>query len=246
MSYYGPDQAAIHHERFGALAAMAADDLLGELRAAGHEAGTIVDLGCGSGILARIVGDAGYHVVGVDLAPAMVELARQQAPQAELSVGSIHDLELPHGCVGVTAIGEVLGYATDDRSGLDAVRRLAARVHEALVPGGVWLMDVSGPGRGGPTGTYKQFHRADRWCLGMTGTEDAASRTFDREITIFVEEAGMYRRVEEHHVMHLYDPDELVALLAAAGFDAVAEDGYRTPGSHPGAMPGWYVVRARR
>ena len=249
VSYYGPEQAAIHHERFGALAAMAAEDLLTELRAAGRTTGTVVDLGCGSGILARIVADAGYDVVGVDISPDMVELARAQAPGAQLSVGSVHEVELPPGCVAAAAVGEVLGYVTGDESGLEALGRLAARLHAALVPGGVWLFDVSGPGRGGPTGTYKQFHRAERWCLGMTGTEDAAARTFDREITIFVQdddEAAAYRRVEEHHVSHLYDPDELTDLLAGLGFDVLVESGYRTPGTHPGAMPGWFAVRAVR
>ena len=245
--FYDTAQAAIHHERFGALAAMAAEDLLAELRAAGHDGGTVVDLGCGSGILARLVVDAGYDVVGVDLSPAMVELARAQAPGAQLSVGSVHDAELPAGCVGVAAIGEVLCYAADRRAGREALARLAARVRAALAPGGIWLFDVSGPGRGGPTGTYDRFHRADHWCLGMTATEDAAAGRLDREITIFTERDGgdgRYDRVDEHHVLHLFDPDDLRDLLGAAGFDAVVEGGYRTPGTHPGALPGWYVVRA--
>ena len=245
--FYGSAQAGIHHERFGALAAMAASDLLAELRAAGLASGTVVDLGCGSGILARLLVDAAYDVVGIDLSPAMVELARAQAPGARFSVGSVHDAELPAGCVGVVATGEVLCYATDQRAGREALARLAARVRDALAPGGIWLFDVSGPGRAGPTGTAKQFHRADDWCLGMTATEDATTGRLDREITIFTERDGSdgrYDRVEEHHVLHLYDPDDLLELLGAAGFDAVVEDGYRTPGTHPGAMPGWYVVRA--
>lgn len=243
--YYGAAQAAIHHERFGHLAAMAAADLLASLRDAGHSTGTVVDLGCGSGILARIVGDAGYDVVGVDLSDDMVALARAEAPDADLRAGSIHDVDLPAGSVGLTAIGEVLNYATDERAGLDAVDRLAARVHDALVPGGTWLLDLSGPGRGGPLGGYHRFHQAERWCLGMIATE--TDERMDREITSFWEaEPGRYERVEEHHVLRLYEPGEVAARLTAAGFDVVVEDGYRTPGAHPPAMPGWYVVRATK
>jgi SAM-dependent methyltransferase len=245
--FYGADQAAIHHERFGALATGAAADLLDALAESGHRSGTVVDLGCGSGILARVVVESGYDVVGVDLSPDMVELARATAPSSRLTVGSFHDAELPAGCVGVTAIGEVLNYGTDDRSGLDAVGRLATRVHEALAPGGVWLFDVSGPGRAGPTGVFKQFHRTDTWCLGMTATESSDRRRLDREISIFVPEVdGRYRRIEELHVLHLYDRDDLAALLQEAGFDVEVEDGYRTPVAHPNALPGWYVARARK
>jgi hypothetical protein len=177
----------------------------------------------------------------------MVELARATAPSATFTVGSIHDALLPAGCVGVTAIGEVLNYGTDDRSGLEAVGRLAARVHEALAPGGVWLLDVAGPGRAGPTGVVKQFHRTDTWCLGMTASETSDQRRLDREITIFAAERdGRYRRIEELHVLHLYDRDELAGLLRRAGFDVEVADGYRAPVALPNALPGWYAVRARR
>lgn len=245
--FYGADQAAIHHERFGALAGGAAADLLGALADAGLAGGTVVDLGCGSGILAREVTDAGYDVVGIDLSADMVELARASAPGAAFTVGSIHDVDLPADCVGVTAIGEVLNYATDERAGLEATRRLAERIHTALAPGGVWLLDLSGPGRAGPTGTFKQFHRYDTWCLGMTATEHPDDRRLDREITIFaVESDGRYRRIEELHVLRLYERDELAATLRAAGFDVEVADGYRTPVAHPNALPGWYAVRATK
>jgi SAM-dependent methyltransferase len=244
--HYGAAQAAIHHERFGALAAQAAADLLDLLAGAGLATGTVLDLGCGSGILARIVGDAGYAVTGVDISADMITLARSEAPGATLTVGSAHDVEVPDGCVGVTAIGEVLNYATDDRAGIRALTTLAAKVHAALAPGGTWLLDLSGPGRCGPQGVAKQFHRADRWCLGMIATEDAAARRLDREISIFTELDGRWDRTDEHHVLHLYEPDEVAAILSDVGFAVDVEDGYRTPGAHPAAMPGWYVVRATK
>jgi SAM-dependent methyltransferase len=79
--FYGPELARIHHARFG-------------------------DLGCGSGILAGLVQDAGYQVLGIDISAEMIEIARRQAPGADLRVGSLYDVELPAGCVAVTAIGE--------------------------------------------------------------------------------------------------------------------------------------------
>ena len=119
--FYGPHAAAIHHERFGMLADSASVALLEDLARQGHTRGTVVDLGCGTGLLARAACDAGYTVVGVDLSPAMLDLAREHAPTASLSLGSVHDVELPAGCVAVAAVGEVLNYATDVRAGLDLV-----------------------------------------------------------------------------------------------------------------------------
>lgn len=51
-SFYGRDQAWIHDVRFGDLAASAADFVVERLRGAGLDRGTVVDLGCGSCILA--------------------------------------------------------------------------------------------------------------------------------------------------------------------------------------------------
>ena len=35
----------------------------------------MIDLGCGSGILSRLVSEAGYDVLGLDISEAMVKLA---------------------------------------------------------------------------------------------------------------------------------------------------------------------------
>ena len=106
--------------------------MLDLLRACSHDRGLVVDLGCGSGILARVVIDAGYDALGVDISSDMVTLARDRAPTGDFRVGSLHDLAIPDGCIAVCAIGEALNYATDVRAGLDAFRQLAQRAFEAL------------------------------------------------------------------------------------------------------------------
>ena len=240
--FYGADQAAIHDREFGKLAGFAAADLLRLLSSAGHATGTVVDLGCGSGILARAVTDAGYDVVGVDISPDMLALAREHAPRAEFAVGSLHDFPLPEGCVAVAATGEALNYG----AGMASVARLAERVVDALVAGGVFLFDVAGPGRAGSTGSTRQFHRRDDWCLGMVATESEQGGRLDREITIFAAaDDGRYRRVDEHHVLRLYDRDALAALLTEAGLVVNVLDDYRAPTDHP-KIPGWYVVEAQK
>src|SRR5207247_4330914 len=74
--FYGAAQARIHHERFGNLARAASELVPDRLAAAGIGRGTVVDLGCGSGIYAAAMTAAGYDVVGCDLSPDMIELAR--------------------------------------------------------------------------------------------------------------------------------------------------------------------------
>ncbi len=240
--FYGPDQAIIHHENFGKLAKIAAEDLLSLLAEAGLGHGTVVDLGCGSGILARIVSDAGYDVVGVDISPAMIELARKHAPQASFHEGSLLDFELP-GAVAVTAVGEALNYATDPRAGLGELKQLGSRVFDALAPGGVFLFDIAMPGREG--GARQQFHDRDRWTLYMRAEETGAQS--DRYITMFHKDGdGCYVRTDEHHVLRLYDPEEVAALLRNVGLEAEVRADYPGVPSDLPPIPGWKVILATK
>ena len=246
--FYGPDQAIIHHENFGKLAKIAAEDVVSLLQGAGLSEGTVVDLGCGSGILARTLSEAGYDVLGVDISPAMIELAKRNAPRASFRVGSLLDAELPR-AVAVTAIGEALNYATDPRAGLGELERLAGRVHGALEPGGVFLFDIATSGREG--GARQQFHDREGWTLYMRAEEsgDHGGRPdrSDRYITIFrKQDDGHYVRTDEHHVLYLYDPQEVAETLRRAGLEAdVLADYPGVPTDLP-PIPGWKVILGRK
>lgn len=248
QSFYGEDQALIHHREFGDLAKSAADLVIDELRVRGIESGTVVDLGCGSGILARAVGDAGYDVVGVDISRDMVELARAQAPDADIVVGSVHDAVIPR-AVAVTAIGEVLNYATDARAGLEALEHLARRVSAALASGGVFVFDVALPGRHGPQRRHAVFHDREDWSLAMDADEH--DDTLDRRIVVFRRapsaggEPGLYRRTDEHHVLRLYRPEAVEAVLQQAGFSVERRSGYARGSTRSTPTSGWAVFVAR-
>lgn len=241
--FYGPDQARIHHERFGDLATDAARLVVERLHAAGHDTGFVTDLGCGSGILAAQLLAAGYLLEGVDLAPAMVELARETAPHGSFRVGSVHDALIAPS-VAVTAIGEVLQYATDARTGLDALAALAARVYAALEPGGVFAFDLSLPGRNSGLEVRHVFHDHGTWLLGMHGTE--GPDWYERRIVILIEEDdGRYRRVDEVHRLVLFTVDEVLAVLERAGFAVEVRPSYTVPtASTP--PTGWAVFVGTR
>lgn len=214
--FYGADQARIHHERFGDLATGAASLVEQRLTAGGLDRGHVTDLGCGSGILAAALLDAGYAISGLDLSEDMIALARVTAPGGRFAVGSVHEAEIP-ASVAVTAIGEVLNYATDPRAGLLALGTVANKVHAALDSGGIFVFDVATPGRNFGLDVRHVFHDHDTWMLGMHATETAGK--LDRRIVILIRDAdGRYRRVDEHHVLVLYEVTDVVAELERTGF----------------------------
>lgn len=242
--FYGGEQARIHHDRFGDLARDAATVLAGLLASCGLTTGTVTDLGSGSGILARVLTDLGYRVHGVDLSPAMVAIAEQTAPKATFAQGSLLDAPIRES-VAVTAIGEALNYATDPRAGLDAVTAVAQRVFDALVPSGVFLFDVSTPGRNLGLDILARVHDHGDWMLTMQATEDG--QQLDRRIAIYTrEDDGRYARVDEHHVLHLFDTDELRARLERIGFRVETRSSYGVDPSVSTPPSGWAVFVASK
>jgi predicted TPR repeat methyltransferase len=79
---YREDLAHIHDVGFGHLANNAAQVLLHALRHGDIHQGTAIDLGCGTGLLARKLADAGYGVPGIDISEAMLDIAKERVPTA--------------------------------------------------------------------------------------------------------------------------------------------------------------------
>lgn len=56
--------------------------------------GLVADIGCGPGHVAAHLHDLGVSTVGIDLSPAMIEVARRDHPDLRFEVGSMTDLDL--------------------------------------------------------------------------------------------------------------------------------------------------------
>lgn len=233
-SFYGAVLARIHHDHFGMTARAAAEVLLQRLEAAGTRTGKVVDLAVGTGILSGRVVQAGYSAWGVDLSEEMLRIAEQEAPGAELTVGSLWEVEIPP-CEAVAAVGEAFCYATDPAASLEALEERLRSIHHALTPGGLLLFDVAGPGRSGPTGFRERFFELERTHLLLRERE--CDRDLIREITTYLPAGDVYQRFDERHVLRLYTVEEVGAVLERAGFEGECLPSYGDldlpPGWHP-------------
>jgi SAM-dependent methyltransferase len=162
----------------------------------------------------------GFSAWGVDASAALVQRARERLPNAEFVCASVLDVALPDGSAAA-AIGEVLNYATADQP--NGLARVFARIFAALTPGGVFLFDLAGPGRGG---VRRTFFEGDGWAVGMNASE--RDDLLVRKITTFRKtECGDWRRSFEEHRLRLWSAPEVTAQLVAAGFRVELLDDYR-------------------
>jgi SAM-dependent methyltransferase len=222
---YREDLSWIHDLGFGDLARNAAEVLLRELAADGVGEGLVVDLGCGSGILAEALCNSGYDVLGIDISPAMIDMARSRVPEARFRCESLLTAELP-ACIAVVAVGECFNYRFDESNSREALRALFQRIHAALAPGGTLLFDAAGPGRVTAEGRLKTYVDGGDWALLMHAEEDPAHRRVTRCITSFRRAGELFRRDDECHELDLLPPGELLVDLEDAGFDARLLDDY--------------------
>ncbi|HEX6160184.1 MAG TPA: class I SAM-dependent methyltransferase, partial [Thermoanaerobaculia bacterium] len=197
----------------------AAPGIIAILQKHGIGDGLVVDAGCGSGVLSRALTDAGYEVFGFDLAPAMIEIARDVAPKARFAVASFLRVELPP-CRAVLAIGEILMYLSDPSNTLDALRAFFGRVHEALGPGGLLLFDVGRDGAYPPKGSSHTV--GDDWEVYVEKWLDG--NVLHRRVITYREG----RRSDELHKARLYTREEMTGALREAGFSVRVRRSYGT------------------
>jgi SAM-dependent methyltransferase len=99
--------------------------------------GLIADVGCGPGQVARYLRSLYSRVVGVDLSPAMVAIARRSDPAIEFHMGSM--LALPAGdgeWAGIVALYSIIHLDPSD------VRTAFAEFFRVLTQGGLLLLSV--------------------------------------------------------------------------------------------------------
>jgi SAM-dependent methyltransferase len=209
---YSADLAYVHDAAFGDVARRAAPQILGLLRDRGIRCGHIVEVGCGSGIAAACFVARGYTVTGTDVSPAMIRLARANAPDARFRVVPIERLRPPP-CDAVVAVGEIVSYVA---GGLPVLQRFFRRVHDALRPGGVFVFDFieSAAGR---TFAAKSFGGAD-WALAARATFDDTRSLLTRRIVVVRTIGRRVRHATEIHQVRVYRRSDMRRALEKAGF----------------------------
>jgi SAM-dependent methyltransferase len=224
--YYRDDLAWVHHTGYTGYVLNAGHGIVEWLSKHGLKPGQrVLDVGCGSGLLARALLAQGYAVAGVDASPAMIELARAQAPG-----GAFHTISLPtrrhageRGALpaadAVVSTGHVLNYL-DSRDDLAlALAELAA----SLPPGGLLAIDLMTE-RYAEARDLRHPHAnvQDDWTI-VTRFSRPGPHRFDREITVFRRIEGLWRRSDEHHSNVTFEVDAALEILRDSGVDVRCE-----------------------
>jgi predicted TPR repeat methyltransferase len=132
---------------------------------------SVIDLGCGTGLVGMALSATGAEIIGVDLSPRMLEIAAQRGAYARLERGELVEVlaRIPAGSVRAVLAADVFIYIGD----LAAVFAAVARV---LAEGGLFAFSVEGLDDGTyrlePTGRYAQSPGYLRALATQSGLEE--------------------------------------------------------------------------
>jgi SAM-dependent methyltransferase len=97
--------------------------------------GVIADIGCGPGHVAAYLHGFGAQVVGVDLSPEMVAIARKRSPEIPFEQGSMLALATPDASLGgIVALYSIIHLPPEDRP------QALSEFYRVLRPGGQLLL----------------------------------------------------------------------------------------------------------
>lgn len=195
--------------------------IVNELKKASIEDGLLLDLGCGTGTLTRMLADAGYDMIGVDGSEEMLMVAREKEDGTDILYlcQDMRQFELYGTVRAVISTCDTMNYLLTPEDFIQTVRL----VNNYLDPGGLFIFDLNT--------LYKFRELMGNTTIAESG-EDASfiwDNFFDEEtgrneydLTLFMKrEDGLFERQIEVHEEQGYSPEEVKGFLAAGGMEFV-------------------------
>lgn len=201
--------------------------VLREAAARGWRGGRVLDVGCGTGNATAPLVARGFEVVGLDASADMLAVARAKLPGVAFVHGDVRDAPLPGPFALAVSVFDALNNLLEDGD----LERAAAHVRAHLEPGGVFAFDVN---TAAGLEALWEDDVAEGWAGDVhyrwTHRWDAAARRATVDAWCATPEGAFV----ETHQERPYEPDELRAALAAAGFARVDVVAY--PDGRPAAV----------
>ena len=189
--------------------------------------GPILDLGCGTGKMTRLMSEQGYDMTGIDNAAEMLQIAAMEPGEVPILylLQDMQDLELD-GCVrAVYSVCDCVNYVLDE----EELQQAFSRVHEYLEEDGAFIFDVNTSYKYTKLLAENTFAESrDEGSFIWDTYYDEEERINEYDLTLFIPEGDeLYRRYTETHYQRNYETATLLKLLKNAGFtDICVYDDY--------------------
>ncbi len=181
----------------------------------------VLDLGCGTGGITAILADRGYDMIGLDLSPEMLNIARERnyGKNTLLLCQDMTKFELYGTVQAIYSSFDCLNYITKSKD----LKQVFVLARNYLESGGLFIFDVNTEYR------YKNIYDGNSFVYDFGDVYAVWRSAFDEksalcefEIDVFSErDNGTYYRDYENQTQKLHTSDEILSV--ADGFTLVSK-----------------------
>ena len=190
-----------------------------------------MDLGCGTGILCRILHENGIHAAGMDFSSGMIHIARENNPEICFEVADMITFRPNTQYDLVTCTGDALNHIRN----LSDVQQIFQNVYRYTSPGGYFIFDILNAHEVSSSEPFEMdFSETVRVWFQMTQPEPGQ---VNLKVRVF--ENGSLQ-FEENIQETVHDPAVICQLLEQSGFTVVRCADRLLEDSNHGTT--WFVV----
>ena len=200
----------VPYEKWGA-------DIVSILRSEGIEGGLVAELGCGTGTMTKQLSDAGYEMIGIDISPDMLSVAREKYIDDKILwlCQDMREFEL-YGTVGaIVSVCDSVNYITEPEELVEVFRL----VNNYLDKDGLFIFDFN---------TVHKYRDEIGDTIIAENREDCSfiwENEYDDDngintyyLTLFImNEEGLFERSIEEHSQRGYELAHMKEMLSRAG-----------------------------
>lgn len=182
----------------------------------------IADLACGTGSMCVQLSNRGYDMIGIDFSENMLDAALKKHSKNDILYlnQDITEFELYGTVDAVLCLLDSVNHITD----ADDLKKVFKLVKNYLNPGGLFIFDIN---------TKYKFENvlSDNIFTYDVGDiyyvwendYDKIDKICDFYLTFFVEENGLYKRIDEQHCERCYEEAEIEKMLSNEGFELMGK-----------------------
>jgi SAM-dependent methyltransferase len=191
------------------------------LKEYGIDSGIVLDLGCGTGKLTRLMEEQGFDMIGVDNSFEMLDIARESSKDNILYLlQDMREFELYGTVQAVYSACDSINYILEEED----LREVFSLVNNYLDPKGIFIFDINT--------RYKYEELLGENTFAETREEgsfiwdnfyDPEDEINEYDLTLYIkDEKEKFLRFQENHYQRCYDFQTIKGLLQEAGLEFVA------------------------
>ena len=209
---------------------------------------SVLELGCGTGTVTRMLAKEGYDCVGLDMSEDMLSIASEktfeEGSQVIYTCQDMRDFEVPYEVDGMISIGDSMNYITSKED----MTSVFECVKKGLKPGGVFIFDLK---------TIHFFRdvlaentyaeNRDDSAFIWDNYYDEETRNNEYDLAVFIKnEDESFIRYEENHFQHGFYMEEVLEAAETAGLEVEAVyDAFTTDAPKEDSERLYYILRRR-